>query len=196
MAGDLRIGMIRHGETDWNKEGRIQGSTDVPLNELGIRQAERLARRLAQVDDAWDVVYTSDLSRAWRTACIIAEALRLPAPQKDRRLREKSFGEAEGTTPEERAARWGDDWRERVRGAETDEQVVRRGTAALNDIMARHAGGNILLVTHGGWIVRMLGHLLPAVELPYIGNTSLTIIERRDGGWHPTLLGCQAHLDA
>ena len=194
MTHAIRIGLIRHGVTDWNQEGRVQGATDIALNEEGVRQAHLLARRLR--GEPWQAIYSSDLSRAHRTAAILADALKLPVQGTDERLRERAFGEAEGTTIEERLARWGTAWREQIEGIETNEDVLRRGTAALESIASRHPGGRILIVTHGGWIVTVLKGLLHESELPFIGNTSVSIIERRDDEWTPVLIGCQEHLNA
>lgn len=188
-----RVGFVRHGTTEWNREKRIQGATDVPLNGEGVREARLLAERLKE--ESWDVIYSSDLSRAYETARIIAGAMNRTVEGTEPGLREKQFGEAEGTTEEERIRRWGESWRSKIRGAETDEEVFRRGKEALDLLLERHPGQNILIVSHGAWIVCMLTRLLPDVELPYIGNTSVSVLEHRDGQWHPVLLGCQKHLD-
>lgn len=187
------IGMIRHGITSWNEEKRIQGKTDIPLNEEGRRQAVLIANRMKK--EPWDGLYSSDLSRAHETAKVIADAMNLPILSTDERAREKSFGEAEGTTEEERLHRWGSDWKERIQGAETSEAVFARGNALLEDIRLGHQGERILIVSHGAWIVSMLNGLFPGLEFPFIGNTSLTVIEHQDGKWSPGLLGCQMHLD-
>lgn len=187
------LGLIRHGVTDWNVQKRIQGATDIPLNEEGIQQARLLAARLKHED--WKFIYTSDLSRAYKTAQIIAEAMEMPKIEKDHRLREKSFGEAEGTTEPERIARWGEQWREHILGAETHETVRRRIKSLLDEWLRRHAGERILVVTHGAWIVNFLeGFLDTEKEIPYIGNTSVTVVEYQDNRWVAPLVGCQSHL--
>lgn len=187
------IGMIRHGVTSWNVEKRIQGMTDIPLNEEGRRQAGLIASRINQ--ESWDGIYSSDLSRAHETAKTIADTLKITILATDERAREKSFGEAEGTTEEERIERWGTDWKEQIQGAETDEDVFKRGSALVEEIRLRHPGERILVVSHGGWIVSMLSGLFPRLEFPFIGNTSLTVIQYQDGQWIPGLLGCQMHLE-
>src|SRR4051794_22337782 len=101
------VGLIRHGVTDWNRERRIQGHTNIPLNADGRKQAELLANRM--VDEEWDVIYASDLGRAQETAACIGHVKQLEV-QTDPRLREMYCGEIEGTTQEERVAKWGEDW--------------------------------------------------------------------------------------
>ncbi|WP_198661612.1 histidine phosphatase family protein [Lewinella sp. IMCC34183] len=94
-----RIGFVRHGITDWNLDKRVQGHTDIPLNEKGKLQAKALAGRLTNED--WDLIYSSDLSRAKETAGTIAEAKGVPV-KLDHRLREMDCGAVEGTTAAER----------------------------------------------------------------------------------------------
>ncbi len=93
----MLIGLVRHGKTDWNAEGKIQGQTDIPLNEEGKAQAIALANRLSGEERIWDAVVSSDLKRAFATAQIIAEKLGIPLLESDSRLRERYFGEVEGT---------------------------------------------------------------------------------------------------
>lgn len=103
----MRIGLIRHGLTDWNAAGRIQGQTDIPLNGEGREQAERLGRRLLTEEYQWDYIITSGLSRAQETGEIISKLLNVPLLEPDARLKERAFGQIEGLTSEERVARWG-----------------------------------------------------------------------------------------
>ena len=118
------IGFVRHGVTDWNKEGRAQGQNDVPLNAEGLHQAERLARRLAIED--WQHIFSSDLQRATTTADTIAKAMGRSVDRLDSRIREKSHGRLDGTTEADRVARWGANWRDFDHQEETTEQVVAR----------------------------------------------------------------------
>jgi broad specificity phosphatase PhoE len=149
--------LVRHGETDWNAEGRLQGHTDTPLNDLGRRQARELAEELA--GEAVDAVYSSDLSRAKETAEILAERSGLPVTL-DPGLREKDWGTWEGLTSAER---------DRVELAgETTEAHRARVLASLRSIHARHPAGRVLVVTHGGSVRRVqasaLGMALPVLE--------------------------------
>jgi 2,3-bisphosphoglycerate-dependent phosphoglycerate mutase len=191
----LRLGWIRHGQTEWNRLGKIQGTTDVPLDAEGRRQAERLAERLAGDVWRWHGVASSPLSRAAETARIIARRLSVPVVLDDR-LRERSFGSAEGTTEAERHARWGTEWRTRVPDMERDEQIQARGLAFVEEWVRRHNGESWLVVTHGSFLARMVLTLCPRLEDPYIRNASLTVMEHRNGTWNTVLHNCTAHVDA
>jgi 2,3-bisphosphoglycerate-dependent phosphoglycerate mutase len=147
--------VIRHGETAWNAEHRIQGHLDIPLSTTGIRQAACLADRLAR--ETVDAVYSSELARAWLTAAPLAERKGLEI-MADTRLRERSFGVFEGLTLEEIAAQHPEGfwrWRERdpawaIDGGESGQQLIDRVLAALHEIVARHRGETVAVVTHGG----------------------------------------------
>jgi 2,3-bisphosphoglycerate-dependent phosphoglycerate mutase len=150
--------LVRHGETDWNAEGRLQGQTDRPLNEFGRRQARRLADELA--DQELEAIYSSDLVRARETAEIVAGRLGLPV-NLDPDLREKDWGTWEGLTALER---------DRVEFVgESTEAHQERILRALRRISGEHDdGGRVLVVTHGGSMRRVqtatLGLALPVVE--------------------------------
>lgn len=147
--------VIRHGETAWNAEHRIQGHLDIPLSPAGIRQAAYLAERLA--GESIDAVYSSELARAWLTAVPFAARLGLEIVA-DTRLRERSFGVFEGLTLDEIAAQHPEAfrrWRERdpgwaIDGGESGRQLIDRVLAALHDIVERHRGQTVAVVTHGG----------------------------------------------
>jgi len=194
-AAATRIGWIRHGQTEWNRLGKIQGIVDIPLSAEGIRQATRLGDRLAsERQHQWHGIVCSDLDRAAKTAAIIADRLRIPV-HTDARLRERSFGEAEGTTHEERIARWGDEWRRLVPDQETDEQVLKRGLAFVRDHIGRHSGEAWLVVTHGSFLARMLHAMCRELDDSHLLNVSLTIMERSGDAWKPLLHNCTKHLE-
>lgn len=150
-----RLILIRHGETAWNAEHRIQGRLDVPLSATGVWQAEQLARALA--DEPIDAVVASDLARAWLTAAPLAARLGR-APQPHAGLRERSFGIFEGHTLEEIAARWPDHfagWRARdpawrMPAGESGTEFIDRVLTAMHDVVAAHRGGTVAVVAHGG----------------------------------------------
>jgi broad specificity phosphatase PhoE len=149
--------LVRHGETDWNADGRLQGQTDRPLSDFGRRQAQRLADELA--DEELEAIYASDLSRARQTAEILGGRLGL-AIVLDPDLREKDWGTWEGLTASER---------DRVEFVgESTEAHQERTLRALRRIAERHPGGRVLVVTHGGSMRRVqtaaLGMALPVVE--------------------------------
>lgn len=138
---------VRHGESDWNAERRIQGHTDRPLSGRGRAQARALAAELS--DEPLDAVYTSDLTRARETAEAIAEQRRL-AVAVDPRLRERNFGSWEGLTDDEALARFPEAAEEPWGDGETVEAMTDRVLEALQAIAARHPGGRALVVSHGG----------------------------------------------
>ena len=147
--------LIRHGETAWNAEHRIQGQLDIPLSPLGVRQSARLAECLAS--EQIDAVYSSGQSRAWLTAAPVATQHGLQVIAEPR-LRERSFGIFEGLTLDEIAGRYPVEfrkWRERdpawlPDGGESGQQLIDRVLSAVADIAARHAGQTVVLVSHGG----------------------------------------------
>lgn len=103
----MLIGLIRHGLTDWNAIGKIQGQSDIPLNDEGRMQAAMLADRLLQEPYHWDYCITSNLSRAAETGKIIADKLGIPLLEPDERIRERAYGQVEGLTAAEREEKWG-----------------------------------------------------------------------------------------
>lgn len=155
-AGGVRVVLARHGETDWNADGRYQGSLDVPLNGRGRADAARLA--VALRDERFEAAYASPLARAHDTAAAIVAGRTPAVPLRlDARLRELSYGRWQGLGPTEReaadaalAGRWRDDpWSVRFPGGETLAEVSARAEAFLADLRARHAGGRVLVVAHG-----------------------------------------------
>jgi len=149
--------LVRHGETDWNADGRLQGHTDRPLSDFGRRQARQLAEELTR--DEVEVIYSSDLSRARETAEVIGERLALPVVL-DPDLREKNWGTWEGLTAAER---------DRVEFVgESTQAHQERMLGALRRIAEKHPGRRVLVVTHGGSMRRVqtvaLGWALPVVE--------------------------------
>ncbi|MHC4957868.1 MAG: histidine phosphatase family protein [Planctomycetota bacterium] len=184
--------LIRHGITDWNEAGRAQGHTDIPLNERGRAQARALATRLASHEI--HAIYASDLSRASETASIVGEAVGttpIPAPE----FRELNIGELEGA-----------DWTEvptdfgtllgRVaagkvpEGGETFDAFLGRISLGLERLFEAHAEETVAIVSHGGTLKTMIGHLLGLDRmnldrLSLRGNASLSVVEFRHG--RPTL---------
>ncbi len=191
----MRIGLIRHGKTDWNARGKIQGQTDTPLNDEGIRQAHALANRLSQDTMKWDAVISSDLSRAYETARIIAAKLHIPLLPGEKKLRERYFGLIEGTTEEERLERWGADWRKSDSGQESDEAVRSRALSFVEETTAQEPNCNILMVSHGSLLAQLLKGLNPELMDKPIGNLSYSIMQLEAGKWIPLLHNCTRHLE-
>jgi probable phosphoglycerate mutase len=150
-----RILAIRHGETAWNVDTRIQGQLDVPLNDVGRWQARRLSRAVA--DETLAAIYASDLSRAYETARAVATACGLPIVTEPG-LRERRFGEFEGFTWKEIETRWpeaSERWRRRdlefaPRGGESLREFYERTIATATRLAAAHPGQSIAFVAHGG----------------------------------------------
>jgi alpha-ribazole phosphatase/probable phosphoglycerate mutase len=160
-----RLLLIRHGETDWNQEGRWQGQADVPLNEAGRRQAERISELLE--DCPIEAVYSSDLQRARETALILASEKDLPLVM-DERLREIHQGEWQGLRVSEIEASYGRLFEERNSnllnvappGGETAFQVQSRMLEAVCDILRRHSGKTVAIVSHGFALAVVRAHYL------------------------------------
>jgi probable phosphoglycerate mutase len=207
MAAATRIIAVRHGETAWNVDTRIQGQLDIGLNDKGRWQAQRVAQALAE--DVIDAVYSSDLQRAHATAQAIAVAQTAGAlpVQTHRGLRERSFGKFEGHTYAAIQTQWPDEsrlWRIRDPhfapvGGESPLQVMERVGQAVDDISARHLGQQIVLVAHGG-VLDMLYRLATqqSVSAPRtweLGNTAINRLLWTPGGL--TLVGWSdtRHLD-
>jgi probable phosphoglycerate mutase len=150
-----RVFLLRHGETAWNVDGRIQGQLDLPLNERGQWQARRLAR--AMVGEPLAAVYSSDLQRARDTANGMAAVAGL-AVQTEPRLRERAFGDFEGLTFEQIEQRWPEQalrWRQRdpafgAVGGETLGEFYARSVEVALQLAARHPAQAIAIVAHGG----------------------------------------------
>ena len=151
-----RVLAIRHGETAWNVDARLQGHLDIPLNDTGRWQARRLA--LALADETIDAVYSSDLLRALETAQAVAAAGSGRAIVTDTGLRERGFGEFEGLTFNEIEARWPEQserWRKRdpaygPAGGEVLADFYTRCVATVTRLAGAHPGQTIAVVAHGG----------------------------------------------
>ncbi|MDL0434347.1 MULTISPECIES: histidine phosphatase family protein [unclassified Niallia] len=188
----MKLGLIRHGSTAWNREGRAQGSSNIPLDKEGVDGARLLADRLCQ--DNWDVIYTSDLMRAKQTAEIMAERLQIKVIF-DSRLRETGGGMIEGTTERERIARWGEDWRELDLGIESVESVKARTQAFRSERLDKAIHQNILIVSHGALLTMLIAELDPQVSVEHpLKNTSFTNFSFIDNSWKCSLYNCTTHL--
>ncbi|HEX7935989.1 MAG TPA: histidine phosphatase family protein [Paraburkholderia sp.] len=205
-----QILFIRHGETDWNRIKRIQGHIDIPLAEVGLTQAQSLARRI--VDEVkhgarLDAIYSSDLQRARQTAQPFADALGLPVHLSEG-LRERSYGAFQGHDSDEIAARFPDEyahWQTRDPGftppeGESQRAFYHRVVHAIEPLVAAHPGGRIACVAHGGVLdcVRRFacGLSLDAPRDYTLLNTSVNVVDFDNGRASIVSWGDIAHLDA
>jgi len=197
--------VIRHGETAWNREKRMQGTTDTPLSPIGRSQAQALGRRLADRD--FEALYSSDLSRARDTARAIAEQSGRPLVT-DPRLQERRFGIFEGLThaeiagcyPEELARFQSRDPDWVVPGGESATEFMRRCLGCLAEIADRHRRREVVVVTHGLVLDSLyraahgMGHGTPR-PVPLI-NASVNRFVHATGTWRMELWGDVSHLAA
>jgi len=156
--------LVRHGQTDWNAQRRLQGSTDIPLNDVGRGQAADAVAVLSGYE--WDAIVSSPLSRAAETADLIAAGLGLSVARRVPELTERSFGPAEGLQagPELDALRTPGGFR----GAESEDEAASRGLAALEALAGQFSGRRILVVAHGTLIrvslSRAIGRTLQSID--------------------------------
>jgi broad specificity phosphatase PhoE len=193
--------LIRHGQTEWNAEGRWQGHEDIPLNEKGREQARALAQRLA----GWPIefIYTSDLLRAKETAEIIAQPLNL-TPIQDVNLRERNGGFFQGLTGDEIRSEHAEAWQkliegQEIEGVESNTAVQERVRQAFETIADNHKGQMVALVSHGaslGLLIAMaLGFTLAQrPRFTMRQNTGLSIVEMDESGPLVILLNDASHL--
>jgi probable phosphoglycerate mutase len=196
--------LVRHGETAWNAEGRVQGQLDVPLNGVGLAQARAIANALCA--ERFDAIYSSDLGRVTQTAEPLARLLELPV-RTDARLRERHYGMFQTLTyaevklrhPEEYARFRNREPEYDFRGGESLQAFYDRSVACLAEIASRHPGESILVFTHGGVLemayrfARGLGLRSPRdFAIPNCGVNRLAI----DGGtWTVLAWADCAHLE-
>ncbi|MBP9733645.1 MAG: histidine phosphatase family protein [Candidatus Omnitrophica bacterium] len=204
QSNSLFLYLVRHGESHSNSQSRIQGHSDSGLNDRGLRQAGKVARRLA--GHQFDRVYSSDLGRAI-TTCRAITSLTGHKPVIDKRLREICLGEWEGLTTDEVNARYRrgyDRWlksptRMKIPGAETVGEFHARVRQRTEAIMKSHASGRVLIVTHGGviaslvsdWLRSNFDHTLLNLR---IDNTSITVVEKNSQRVKIHLLNDIGHL--
>lgn len=194
---------VRHGETVWNAENRMQGHADISLSNRGLRQAHALATALAC--ERLHAVYSSDLQRAYRTAQVINEHHRHPI-NADARLREIHLGTFEGLTRDEAMTRYGDDYEKfffsdgtfAMPTGETRRQLQQRVDDFLGEMVRRHPGERILVVTHGGVLISVLRHALaiPA-EVSFrakLYNAAINRFYFENGKWFLGQWGDRHHL--
>lgn len=200
----MRLLLVRHGESEWNALGRLQGQADPPLSKLGRRQAAHAAARL--VDQGIDLIVSSDLERARDTAAALATSIGLPVQTRED-LREVDLGSWTGISRDqvERDApelwrRWREDGVEGWEGGEKYADAMVRIAGAVTALATAHQGETVVAVSHGGSIRLVTCHLLgmPASEvgrIMSIGNASITEFQvSADGSGRLVRLNDNAHL--
>jgi broad specificity phosphatase PhoE len=204
-SNPLRIFLLRHAETDWNRARRVQGVSDIPLNARGRAQAEAFADRLAT--EPLEAIYASPLSRARETAEALARRHGLPI-QTVEGLSEFHQGELEGRHledliadyPDLLAAFSKDPADVRIPGGETMAEVQVRAWAAFSEIVDRHTEGSVVVVSHNMTLLtllcRFLGMTLSRFRRLSQGSTGVTILERGVQGLHIRVMNDQSHLPA
>jgi probable phosphoglycerate mutase len=199
-----RLCLIRHGETAWNAEGRVQGQTDVPLSAVGEAQARAVGAALA--GQRFAALYASDLARVRQTAAPAAAALGLE-PRLDPRLRERHYGKFETLTYAEARERLPADYA-RFRDKDLDydfgsgerlRDFHARAIACVGEIAARHAGETVLVFTHGGILEMVyrhaLGRGLQSARDFEIPNAAINWVEVGAQDWRIGAWAQVAHLD-
>ena len=196
--------LIRHGETFWNAEGRLQGQSDSPLTPRGVAQAQAIARRLQH--EAFSALYASHLQRVLDTAAPIA-AMSGHRVQVDPRLQERAYGIFEGLTHPEASVQHAAVYQEyqtnlspdfAIPQAESTSQMLARGRTVLTELAERHPGERIVIVSHGSFLRVMLSHML-GIPLDIkqrfrLANGSLSEATWRAGEWNVLTLGEVYHL--
>lgn len=175
------LGLLRHGQTDWNIDLRLQGTADIPMNATGMAQVELAARELAQLN--WDFVLSSPLGRAKQTAQIVSSFLGIEQVAIEPLLLERSFGIGEGLT----YAEWGEKYAklDEIPGAESAAEVTRRSRLLLDHIGSEFSGAKVLAVSHGALIRFVLSEVTQGQVPPpgeRLQNASLHTL-RHKGDW-------------
>ena len=202
---NTRICFVRHGETNWNAERRMQGHIDIPLNANGISQAERLANALIRVKHSFDVIYSSDLERALHTANAVARALSLDV-QITPRLRERNVGKLQGLLLAEAPVLLPEIWQKHIAreldhdlgGGESIRTFHQRMQDILELFLSEHRGQSVLAVSHGGsldMIYRIVTQqALDAERVAVVPNTSLNWITHDGSTWSVECWADTSHL--
>lgn len=198
-----RIVLIRPGETDWNRTGRWQGWIGIPLNALGRRQADKLARFIRNI--GMSALYSSDLRRAVETAEILSQKLGF-TPIYDPRLRERNIGEWQGMTLDEMREWYPDAYKQclidpdgfKIPGGESRLDVKKRVLEAFEAILAEDKGETVGILSHTTTMKVLLTHLLPDCDERGIvlDNSGVTTIARDESGaWRLIAVDDLTHLE-
>jgi uncharacterized phosphatase len=180
LENETVICIVRHGETDWNAQGRLQGREDIELNDSGRKQALKIAAYLSR--EHWDAVVSSPLKRAYETAQIIARLLSVQDIKVEEQITERDYGEASGLWPEERRSLFPDG----IPGQEDFELLRQRAMSGLEQIVHDHIGKRIVVVSHGA-LTNSILYTLSGGEFgsfkTRLKNGCINQIRMQDGQW-------------
>ena len=201
----MKLCMVRHGETAWNAEGRVQGQLDIPLSDTGHAQARALARALAE--EKFDALYSSDLARVQQTARPLASLLHM-SPVLDARLRERHYGIFQGMTYTEARERMPEDFLRfknkdpgyDFRTGESLHAFSDRVMGFVKELLEKERGRNVLVFTHGGVLEILYRHAtnrgLTTPRDFEIPNAALNRLEHGAGAWKVLCWADVGHLAA
>lgn len=179
---DVRIALVRHGQTDWNLEGRLQGASDIPLNDTGRQQAADAADLLRAEGQRWEGITSSPLSRARDTAHIIGESLGIPVFEPIEPLKERDYGPAEGMIDAEAYRRFHVDGEWVGDGIEPFDELQERALRALDLAATEHPIDGLLVVAHGT-LIRSIVDALTGERTKSIPNAASVHLEGEPGRW-------------
>lgn len=189
------LGLLRHGQTDWNIDLRLQGTADIPMNQFGVSQIQRAAQFLSA--QPWDLVLSSPLGRARQSADIVAAELGIQRLEIEPLLLERSFGVGEGLT----YAEWGEKYSklDEIPGAESATAVTERSRVLLQHIESNFKGARVLAVSHGALIRFVLAEVTEGKVPPpgeRLQNASLHTLRHSTAwnldAWAPQPLGAES----
>lgn len=189
------LGLLRHGQTDWNIDLRLQGTADIPMNRFGVSQIQRAAQFLSA--QPWDLVLSSPLGRARQSADIVAAELGIQRLEIEPLLLERSFGVGEGLT----YAEWGEKYSklDEIPGAESATAVTERSRVLLQHIESNFKGARVLAVSHGALIRFVLAEVTEGKVPPpgeRLQNASLHTLRHSTAwnldAWAPQPLGAES----
>lgn len=165
------LAFMRHGETDWNLAMRLQGRVDIPLNDTGRAQARKAGQDIK--DDGWDLVVTSPLIRARETGSIVAQELNVELGPTYDDLMERAYGESEGQIVEGLSPA---QYMKFLETAESQEEVIARGTRVVQHVREQYPGRNVLMVSHGSLIRLTVAHL-HSTESRRVANAEVVMVD-------------------
>jgi uncharacterized phosphatase len=179
---DTVLGLLRHGQTDWNVNFLLQGVTDIPMNPTGVDQIRVAAEVISK--QQWDLIVTSPLGRALHSAEIVADALGLDNISQEPLLIERSFGIAEGLSYDKWKAEFGS--LDEIPGGESRSDLISRSASLLETFREKYQGQRVLAVSHGA-LIRTVLSIASNNELPREGerlaNASLNQLSLNGAGW-------------